>query len=67
MFISEITTFTGKWDKPNVTYYIQNYDVDRNKTTMTDQTFFFLFFKFSALWQVQTSDGSTSPGFELLL
>src|SRR6218665_4005564 len=24
------------------------------------------FFKFSALWQVQTSDGSTSPGFELL-
>jgi len=38
MFISEITTFTGKWDKPNVTYYIQNYDVDRNKTTMTDQT-----------------------------
>ena len=27
---------------------------------------FFFFFKFSALWQVQTSDGSTSPGFELL-
>ena len=24
------------------------------------------FFKFSALWHVQTSDGSTSPGFELL-
>src|SRR6218665_1280389 len=28
---------------------------------------FFFFFKFSALWQVQTSDGSTSPGFELLI
>jgi len=38
MFISEITTFTAKWNKPIVTYYIQNYDVNRNKTTMTDQT-----------------------------
>src|SRR6218665_1899063 len=28
--------------------------------------FFFFFFKFSALCQVQTSDGSTSPGFELV-
>src|SRR6218665_2002728 len=38
MFTSGVTMFTGKWNKPIVTYYIKNYDVNRSRTTMTDQT-----------------------------
>jgi len=35
VFTSDVTTFTGKWLKPKIKYYIENYDVNRNKTTMS--------------------------------
>ena len=38
VFTSVVTTLAGKWEKPSVTYYIINYDVDRNKTTMSNET-----------------------------
>jgi len=37
VFTSVVTTLADKWEIPSVTYYIENYDVDRNKTTMTNQ------------------------------
>jgi len=38
VFTPEVKTFTGNWNKTSVTYYIKNYDVNRDKTTMTNET-----------------------------